>query len=160
MTNTSSSPYSSAIVPGRRRRRRHRHETKDNDGDTVMLGSTSCDDNDNHQTKQNRRKSSTSQREYDDGYLANYKPVPAMQRLNNRYSRLSVSNPEIEEEEMWEENVHCVETVERDKETKELLVYIKWYVVSFIIHYFLMAIFKINVGFRRNFKDKWIAKLS
>ncbi|CAG8667647.1 5493_t:CDS:2 [Gigaspora rosea] len=110
MSNTSSS---SASVPSRRRRR-YPHNAKDNDGDTFMLGST------------NYGEDQVPQREYDDGYLANYKPVPAMPKLNKRPGQLSVSNPEIEED-TWEDNVHSVETVERDKETKELLIYIKWY---------------------------------
>ncbi|CAG8489952.1 15083_t:CDS:2 [Cetraspora pellucida] len=125
MTNTSSSSCSSAVVSNRRRRR-YRYNAKDNDGDTLMIGSTSYDDNDENQTKSSRHKnSSISQREYDDGYLANYKPVPAMPRHNNGYGRPSVSNSEIEEER-WEDIVQRVETVERDKDSKELLVYIKW----------------------------------
>ncbi|CAG8695373.1 28611_t:CDS:2 [Dentiscutata erythropus] len=123
MANTSSS---SASVPGRRRRR-YRYNVKDNDGDTFMLGSTNCDESNDNQEKLSRRKSSsTPQRECDDGYLANYKPVPAIPKLNKKPGRPSVSNPEIEEE-MWEDNVHRVESVERDKYSKELLIYIKWY---------------------------------
>ncbi|KAF0471861.1 chromatin organization modifier domain-containing protein [Gigaspora margarita] len=119
MNNTSST---SASVPNRRRRR-YPHNAKDNDGDAFMLGSTNYDDNNDNQAKLNRRESASEPQ--DDGYLANYKPVPAMPKLNKRPGQLSVSNPEIEED-MWEDNVHHVETVERDKETKELLIYIKW----------------------------------
>ncbi|CAG8489228.1 1073_t:CDS:2 [Racocetra fulgida] len=114
MTNTSSSSCSSAVVLSRRRR--HRYNAKDKDDDTFMIGSTSYDDNDENQAKSSRHKNSSTS--HDDGYLANYKPVPAMPRLNNKHGRPSISNPEIEEE-MWEGNVQRVETVERDKETKE-----------------------------------------
>ncbi|CAG8765949.1 12900_t:CDS:1, partial [Cetraspora pellucida] len=47
-------------------------------------------------------------------------PVPAMPRHNNGHGQPSVSNSGIEEER-WDDIVQRVETVERDKDSKELL---------------------------------------